>query len=84
MNYKRIEINLDVVRDDEKVELGGNFTSFLIVKKDTNFEYKINTKSADTLYADELQGFQSEGVFHSLYVTHTAGTAGQKAVVVVF
>lgn len=82
MQYKRVEIDLAEERNDAEIRLGGNFTNFIIVKADHPFEYKINSRSGDTLYSAELQGFQGEGVFHTLYLTNETRTG--KAVLVVF
>jgi hypothetical protein len=84
MEYKRFEIDLSVVRTDELFDLGGTWTSFMIVKKDANFQYRINSLAADTLYSDELPGLEGEGVFRKLFLTHSAGTTGHKAVLVVY
>lgn len=82
MEYKRIVIDLSTDRQEEEVSFGGYYTSFMIVNNDEDFEFKINTKNADTLYSDELQGFQGAGVFSKLFITNEAGKG--EAVFVVY
>lgn len=82
MEYKRIEIDLSEARENKAVDFGGYFTSFMIVKSDEEFEYRINSNTAEALYSEELQGFEGSGVFSRVYITNEAGEG--KAVFVVY
>ena len=82
MNYKRIELDLTQSREDEGIELGNGFRNFLILKADQPIRFRLNSKTADVLYSEELQGFQGDGLFRRVYVSNDAGNG--KAVLVVF
>lgn len=69
MKYKRFVVEIPAGAVDQKVDFGDYFGSFLIVSATENFDYKVNSPSNDALKFEEIQGFQKDGVFHSIYVS---------------
>ncbi|MGF9893315.1 hypothetical protein ABEX78_32295 [Priestia megaterium] len=69
MKYKRIVVEIPAGAVDQKIDFGDYFKSFLIVSASQSFDYKVNSTANDALKFDEIQGFQKDGVFHSIYVS---------------
>ena len=84
MEYKRFEIDLSVANNDLKLDFGGVYSSYHIVRYDVDFQYRINSINSPQIYASEIGGFDKESAFKELYITNTPQAAGSKAVIVVF
>ncbi|MGF2618493.1 hypothetical protein FZC84_21235 [Rossellomorea vietnamensis] len=84
MQYRRIETATDVAKTNELLDLQGEWSNFIVLHNDVDFEYQINSETTDVLYSKEIQGFEGdEGRFRKLFVSHSA-LAGGKIVVLVY
>lgn len=85
MEYKRIELAGDITRANEEVVFDKDYSNFMFLKNDVPVQYKVNSVNCDVLSTDEIDGFENNvGCFKRLFITHNAGAAGSKIVILAY
>lgn len=81
---KRYEVDLSVEHTDFEIDFEGSYRNLMIVRKDIDFQYKLDDPNGTVLYSSEVEGFQDQFVLEKIYITNSIGSAGQIAVILVF